>query len=530
MTLFPNPPASERRAPRIPRSLLVVLALVLALVVGIAAAVAGTATAHLATGTISSSTASSLEKKYTAPVEWTHCGGSYWCGSIQAPLDWSDSSTSSIHLALMEHRPSGTAQGDLLVNPGGPGESGVDLVGSDVSNAVDSAVSSKDNVIGFDPRGVGYSSAVKCLDAKGTDQYLYGILPGAIGSSEWLAADRANAKTFASACEKNSKGLLAHVDTASAARDMDLIRADLGDPKLDYLGYSYGTYLGTIYAGLFPTKVGRFVLDGADDPWAETGGGIVAQTSGFEGDLKTYVTACLAEKKEAVGTSTCPLTGTVDQAMTSISGLLSSVATTPLKAKDGRMLGASTLATAIVDPLYSTAEWPDLTTLFASTLHGDPAEAFTLADDYNERSPKGTYETNTTEANTAINCLEGGADVSTGEMRKEAAQLTKAAPVLGPYEGYTDVTCDEWPVKPLAFPAPVTAPGAGPILVLGTTGDPATPYAEAKALAKQLSSGHLVTRYGQGHTAYDLGNTCIDTTVDAYLVHGTVPSHDPLCH
>jgi hypothetical protein len=215
--------------------------------------------------------------------------------------------------------------------------------------------------------------------------------------------------------------------------------------------------------------------------------------------------------------------------MTSIAALLTSVGTHPIANSDGRTLGSETLATAIMSDLYDPSDWADLNDLFARVKKGDASTAFESSDYYNDRYSDGGYFDNLEVASLAINCLESGSDDNRADMRKDAASLEKAAPVLGLYQAYGDILCAQWPYGPTDFPAEVHAPGAAPILVVGTTGDPATPYAEAKQLAKQLDSGHLVTYRGEGHTAYDKGISCIDHTVDAYFVDGVVPNTDPLC-
>ncbi|PZF62977.1 alpha/beta hydrolase [Curtobacterium sp. MCBD17_013] len=468
--------------------------------------------------------------EFTKAVHWTACGHDR-CAAVEAPLDWEDPGTRAIHLALIEHRATGKRLGTLLVDPGGPGESGVDLVGSSVRNAVTATVARHYDVVGFDPRGVGYSSAVHCGGAAELDRYLYSVLPGTIGSSTWLAADRERARTFAHDCAEHTGALLGHVDTVSAARDMELLRADLGTRRLDYLGYSYGTELGSVYASLYPHHVGRFVLDGAVDIWTPTStDGVVAQAKGFEGDLRAWARACVRGSESAVvGDATCPFTGTVDHAMSRIRHLLHAADTDPLTASDGRRLDGATLSTAIVNDLYSTTEWPALTTMLRGVAAGDPAKAFHAADAYNGRRSNGKYWDNATEAFTAIGCLDGGADDVTADMRHEAKQLAHAAPTLGRYQAYGDVTCGQWPDGMVASPPPPTHGGQDPVLVIGSTGDPATPYHQAKTLAALFPSGHLVTHVGEGHLAYNYGDECVDDTVDAYLVQGLVPSRDPRC-
>ncbi len=473
-----------------------------------------------------------LAQYYAQKLSWTSCSDGLQCATLRAPLDWAHLSSGSISLALVRQRATGTRLGSLLMNPGGPGESGVEFIKDDIDDAVDKTLQKNFDIVGFDPRGVGESTPVTCYDAAAMDAYLYAIVPGPIGSSGWIAAQKKLAAGFAAACTRNTGPVLAHVDTVSAARDLDLERAVLGDAKLNYLGYSYGTYLGTIYAGLFPGRVGRFVLDGADDPWlgGSTGPYDTSQAVAFEGDLKAYLKACLAGKTVAIGSKACAFHGTVASALASVTALLARVDRTPIRNRDGRMLGSSTLATAIFSDLYSPYEWPDLNDLFGRVMRGDASTAFAASDSYNGRNSDGTYADNSYVADFAIQCLDNGSDDTLSDMRAEAAQLKKDAPVLGIYDAYTEIGCGAWPYGPLPFPKAVHAAGANPIIVVGTTGDPATPYADAKALARQLDSGVLVTYHGEGHTAYDRGITCIDRVVDAYFVAGTVPWTDPSCH
>lgn len=463
-----------------------------------------------------------LQPFYAQKLVWKPCAQSMQCTSAEAPLDWSNPSAGKIHLALVRKLATGKALGSLLVNPGGPGGSGVEFIKDSLDFAVDKTLRQNYNIVGFDPPGVGSSSAVKCYDATQMDHYLYDITPGAIGSDQWIAATTQEATAFAQACEKNTGALLGHVDTVTAAHDLDLLRALLGDKKLNYLGYSYGTYLGATYAELYPHNTGRLVLDGALDPEASSFQVTEVQAKGFQSALTAYLKYCL-------GTSKCPFKGTVNQALTTIEQLLAKVAADPIPNSDGRLLGANTLVTAIIFPLYDASAWPDLTDLFTDVMHGSATFAFELADAYNDRTSNGTYTDNSTEAFTAINCLDYTYDADPAHMRAEQAALTKAAPVFGPYMGYGDIQCAVWPFQSTVKQGPIHAKGAAPILVVGTTNDPATPYVWAKSLASQLDSGHLVTYKGQGHTAYNKGNACVNDTVDNFFVHGTVPKKDPMC-
>jgi pimeloyl-ACP methyl ester carboxylesterase len=488
-----------------------------------------------------------LKPYYEQTLKWTTCHRHYLCATVTAPVDWQHVTSASITLALIKHPATATSRGDLVVNPGGPGASGVDFVDGGVDGVVDSTIAAHYNIIGFDPRGVGASAPVTCYDNAGTDTYIYGIDPGKIGSTEWIAAEKKKSRELAVACEKNTGPVLAHIDTINAAADMDVIRAALGDSKLNFLGYSYGTYLGTIYAGLFPAQVGKMVLDGVYDPWGANyspsdssdtsddfsvdpaDDSTVAQAVGFEDALSTYLSSCLSNVSATVGILQCPFLTSLSNAKTRVAGFLSAAAAHPLTDPHGRLMGAYSLATAIDDALYDPTDWPQLTRMFVQLQDGNPAEAFELADDYNDRNSDGSYDDNADLAHLAIGCLEEGSAVDLKFDRREATELRKVAPILGIYSAYGDLVCSGWPFGPSTFPNPVHANGTGPILVLGTTGDPATPYADAKNLAQQLDSGHLVTYHGEGHTAYDRGDTCIDGTVDDYLLKGTVPSSDPQC-
>jgi pimeloyl-ACP methyl ester carboxylesterase len=465
-----------------------------------------------------------LQPFYSQHLEWSSCGNGMQCTTAKAPLNWDDPKAGSVSLALVRQPAKGKKLGSLLVNPGGPGASGVDFVKDSVNYATDSTLQQNYDIVGFDPPGVGHSTAVKCYDAKQMDSYLYDITPGAIGSDQWIDAETTISKDFGQACEKNTGDLLAHVDTVTAAHDLDLLRAVLGDRKLNYLGYSYGTYLGQVYASLYPKNIGRMVLDGALDADASNFDVNKVQSVGFENALRAYLKDCIANDND------CPFTGTVDQAMQTIAQLLAAVGQNPIRNSDGRELGSETLLTAIIYPLYDQGAWPQLTDMFNQVMKkGSASYAFQLADGYNGRNGNGTYQDNETEAFVSINCLDYTYNDDPAVMRAQAAQLTAAAPVVGPYMSYGDIQCANWPYKSTVVRGPIHAKGAPPIIVVGTTNDPATPYVWAQDVAKNLDSGHLVTYKGQGHTAYNKSNSCVNDAVDNYFVKGTVPASDPMC-
>lgn len=470
------------------------------------------------------SVATDLQPYYSQVLTWKGCNNGMQCATAKAPLDWSDVSAGEISLALIRQpATSSNRLGSLLVNPGGPGGSGYDFIKDSVDYATDKSLQASFDIVGFDPRGVNRSTAVKCYtDPKELDAYVFDILPGKPGSDEWLAEANASTKAFGQRCLDLTGPLLGLVDTGSAARDLDMLRAALGDKTLNYLGYSYGTLLGAVYADLFPSKTGRLVLDGAVDPAASDFEGTATQAQGFESALRAFLADCATAKD-------CPFDGTVDESMLKIRALLDRLDVSPLNNEDGRKLGSATMFTAIIYPLYNQGNWPYLRQLFSLVMQGNATFAFQLADAYNNRNDDGTYGDNQTEAFTAINCLDAHGDGNVATMRAEADELKKLAPVFGPQMSWGGTGCPNWPVEPKRQRVPIVAPGSADILVIGTTNDPATPYKWAVTLAGTLEKGHLVTYHGEGHTAYNKSNACINDTVDNFFLKGTVPASDPLC-
>jgi pimeloyl-ACP methyl ester carboxylesterase len=501
----------------------------LALAVGLTITLSGCVTAFFPTPETTSTptgenVAADLRPFYEQQLVWESCNDGMQCTTATTPMDWENPEAGDLELALVRKPTGGDPKGSLLVNPGGPGASGFDFVADSVDYATDKRLQANFDIVGFDPRGVGRSTAVSCLEPAEMDEYLYGVIDAERGSDAWLAEVTESAKEFGAACADNTGKALEFIDTVSAARDLDLLRAVLGDKKLNYLGSSYGTFLGATYAELYPGKTGRLVLDGAIDPASSIAEVNEVQAKGFESALTAYLESC-------IGSQDCPFTGSTEEALSTIGALLASVSETPIKNADGRMLGSTSLLTAIVYPLYVPAgeAWPMLSEMLASVMNGSAEYAFSFADAYNHRQEDGSYAGNLSEAFTAYNCRDYTYNADPESMAEEAAKLIEAAPVIGPYFSYGDIGCGNWPYPDGAERDEIHAEGAAPILVIGTTNDPATPYIWAEALADQLESGVLVTYEGEGHTAYNKGSDCVNAIVDDYLIDGTVPGSDPEC-
>lgn len=458
------------------------------------------------------------EDYYGQSLEWTECGEGFQCATASAPLSWHDAGAGSIEIALKRIPASGQKVGSLLVNPGGPGGSGVDFVG-DPARFGQSLRSSFD-IVGFDPRGVGQSTPVKCYDDAGKDEFLSKDYPY---TPEGLAERQQAVRDWGRACAENTGPLLGNVDTQSAARDMDMLRGALGDDKLHYLGFSYGTQLGATYAGLFPDRSGRLVLDGALDTTLGSDEVALQQAEGFESALRAYVTDCQTS-------SDCPLTGDVTSGLQQIQAIVEDAEPNPVPTSSGRVVTKKLAFYGVAVTMYDEASWSFLTRALQEVLwEGTGDDLLYLADVYNDRSEDGTFKSNSEEAFRAINCADSRAEEDMDKMQQLAEQIEQAAPTLGESFGYSGIECTDWPYPPAEQEFDPAAEGAPPIVVVGTTNDPATPYRWAESLAKTLSSAVLVTYEGEGHTAYGRSNTCIADAVEDYLVEGTVPEDGLTC-
>ncbi|MEN9715866.1 MAG: hypothetical protein RJA35_1333 [Actinomycetota bacterium] len=472
-------------------------------------------------------------------VQWTNCGTDLFCGKVTVPMDWSKPAGATIKLAVINHRASAAKPlGTVIFNPGGPGASGYDFVRDNFTSIGTKSLRANYNVMGFDPRGVQNSQpAVRCyvMDNKNPspkmDNFLYGDSGYPLGSAKDLAATKAAIKAFDQACAKNTGQLLAHLDTVSTAKDLDILRAVGGDAKLNYLGYSYGTFIGVNYASLFPSKVGRMVLDGAVDPTVSDEDQTLNQLRGFDDALTQYLMDCL-------GNSGCPFSGTVADARSKISTFLRDLETKPISTTDnGRKLTVAMATSGIDMALYSKSYWTYLTSGFTSAFKGDGTTLERLADFYNDRNTvangdqaAGSYNSNEMEAFIATSCMDSRQSADPKKMAIQNKRVLAASSVMGRYWQFGGLACAYWPAKVAKPLASYSAKGAPTIVVVGTTHDPATPYSQAQHLAHGvLANAFLVTYDGEGHTAYGQGHSCVDNTVDDFFVSGTLPSSEPTC-
>ncbi|MFD7021225.1 alpha/beta hydrolase [Promicromonospora sukumoe] len=458
------------------------------------------------------------EDYYGQSLEWTECGEDFQCATASAPLSWHDPGAGSIEIALKRIPAAGQKIGSLLVNPGGPGGSGVDFV-ADPTRFGQSLRSSFD-IVGFDPRGVGQSTPVKCYDDAGKDEFLSTDYPY---TPEGLAERQDAVRAWGQACAENTGPLLGNVDTQSAARDMDMLRGVLGDDELNYLGYSYGTQLGATYAGLFPDRAGRLVLDGALDTTLGSDEVALQQAEGFESALRAYVADCQAG-------SDCPLGDDVTSGLQKIQAMVEDAEPNPIPTSSGRDVTKKLAFYGVAVTMYDEASWSFLTQALREVFwEGTGDDLLYLADVYNDRNDDGTFKSNSEEAFRAINCADARAEEDMTKMAEIADEIEAAAPTLGESFGYSGIECTDWPYPPAEQEFDPAAEGAPPIVVIGTTNDPATPYRWAEALAGTLSSAVLVTYEGEGHTAYGRSNTCVSNAVETYLVEGKAPKDGLTC-
>ena len=466
-----------------------------------------------------------LARFYSQELAWEGCRGGLQCSRLTVPVDYADPGGPTIELEVLRvpaDEPSERV-GSMVVNPGGPGAPGTSYA-EQASQVFRSALTDHFDVVGFDPRGTGASAPVDCLSDEQMDAFLQADpVPD---DSEEIGEVVDGLADFWAGCVANTEGgadgIVAHVTTIEAARDMDVLRAALGEDTLTYFGASYGTKLGATYADLFPDKVGRLVLDGAVDVALDSVSLSLGQAAGFERALSAYVDNCVEEGDCFLGDST-------QEGLDTIAGILADLDQDPLPTLDDRELTVGTGFLGVITPLYNRDYWYLLDQGLEMALDGDGTTLQLLADAYASRNPDGSYADNSTEAIYAINCLDDPFAITADEVPDYIPQYLEASPTLGEVFAWGLIGCDGIEVESSEPDREIKAAGAAPIVVVGTTRDPATPYEWAVALADQLESGVLVSRDGDGHTGYNSGNECVDEALEAYLVEGTVPEDGLEC-
>ncbi|MER5783632.1 alpha/beta hydrolase [Streptomyces mobaraensis] len=445
-------------------------------------------------------------------------GKDWECTTLPVPLDYARPDGPKIDLALIRARATDSAHrvGSLVFNFGGPGGSGVATLPELAKSYA--GLRARYDLVSFDPRGVGESAGVRCLDDRELDADATDATPDDAGET---AAALAQNKRYVEACARNSGKVLPHVGTTDAARDLDRLRAALGDEKLNYFGISYGTELGGVYAHLFPKRVGRAVLDAVVDPSQDPAEGSLAQAKGFQLALGDYLKDCA----KGAAARSCPTEE-------SITTLLKRLDAHPLPtAQKGRPLTQDQAVNGIAAALYSEDTWKYLTAaLREAGTKGTGTTLQLLSDSLAGRSPDGHYS-NLQAANRAISCADAEQRYTADDIASRLPAFRAASPVFGESAAWALLQCTDWPVKGTWKTPDVRADGSAPIVVIGNTGDPATPYEGARTMTERLGKGVGVgvTYRGEGHGAYNSGNACMTRLVDAYLLDGKVPKEGTTC-
>jgi pimeloyl-ACP methyl ester carboxylesterase len=501
------------------------------------ATVLGAAVATLVLGTVGCAhvvdgRATQADPQVGEPVRWQPCkfvGGIESdlparadCGRIAVPVDYDKPDDGTATLALIRFPATGQRIGSLVINPGGPGESGIEAA-IGLVESLPQQVRERFDLVGFDPRGVGSSTpALWCnSDAdndrdRAKDQVDY--------SPAGVAAIEKDTKEFVQRCiDKMGKEFLGNVGTDNVAKDLDQIRQALGDDKLTYLGYSYGTRIGSAYAEQFPQNVRAMILDGAVDPNADPVQADIDQAAAFQKAFDDYAADCAKAPN-------CPLGTDPVKAVDVYRDMVAALVGHPAHTKDPRGLSYSDAVVGTIMALYSPSLWPHLTQGLEELRGGSGDTLLVLADMYMRRDAKGHYS-NATDSRIAVNCVDEPPITDRAKVIDEDRKIRDAAPFMnyGEFTGDAPLsTCAFWPVPPTSKPHAVSAPGLPPTVVVSTTGDPATPYQAGVDLAKQLGGG-LITFNGTQHTVVFQGNACVDGYAAAYLLDGTMPPADAKC-
>ena len=461
----------------------------------------------------------SLARFYEQGVTWTDCGDAE-CAKVLVPLDYDDPDGDTVELAVSRVKAFGDRIGSLFVNPGGPGGSGFDY-----AKAADAIVSfpilEAYDVVGIDPRGVGKSDPVECLTDAERDALL--AIDGTPDSPAEEQTIIEETQGIAAKCESRGGPLLTHMGTVNAARDMDIVRAVVGDPLLSYLGASYGSNLGAVYAELFPDRVGRMVLDGALPASLEFVETTKGQALAFEESFADFARDCSQQDD-------CPFPGGPQEVATALRAFLASLDADPVTV-GSRVVNESVASYAVLSYLYFPAtDYPMLREALAKLVKNrDGRQLLQILDERQSRSPDGEYLDNSSDAFYGVTCADTTDTVTVDQVRAYAQEWKAIAPTFGPSLAWGLLACNDWPAPAVEPLRRTTAAGSAPILVVSTTHDPATPYQWGVRLAEELENGRLISWDAYNHTAYRSGSECIDSAIDDYLLRGTVPAEGTIC-
>ncbi|GAA1631012.1 alpha/beta fold hydrolase [Saccharothrix algeriensis] len=447
-----------------------------------------------------------------APSDFT-----FECKTVKVPADWNKPDNGqTIDIEVMRARATDQRDriGALMVNPGGPGASGIDLAAY-LTRGLPVEITRRFDIVGFDPRGVGRSTPVDCYTDADLDA-TFASDPDPVTWPEFQEVD-ALTRRMVDGCKAKYGERLGLFGTKQAARDMEAIRESLGEGKMNYLGYSYGTLLGAVYAQLYPQNIRAMVLDGAVDPTQTSIESSEKQAMGFERAFDNFTAWCTQNRSQ------CPIDG---NARAVVEKLMQDAETNPVGNPDGRKATPGWIFWGVVSSLYTQARWPDLGQALADLQDGKAEAIFALADSYADRGPNGEY-TNLFDANAAVNCADDGDPATIAEIRKLQSEWRQKYPLFGAPLAVGMLTCSVWPTEPEPYPTG-KAEGAPPILVVGTKGDPATPYEQTQKLADMLGVGVVLTWDGEGHTAYP-ETRCINRYVNNFLINLEVPPAGTVC-
>jgi pimeloyl-ACP methyl ester carboxylesterase len=457
-----------------------------------------------------------LSGYYAQEINWKSCNQDFQCATLVVPIDYSKLSTGTFEIALLKYEARTSKKlGSLIVNPGGPGGSGVDYAYA-AEYIFSPAILDRYDIVGFDPRGVSRSAPIRCLTDKELDvNNNSDSKPDNDAEFQQILQDT---KKYVQKCKDKNKYLSSY-STANVARDLDILREALGDKQLNYMGKSYGTYLGTLYAQFFPKKVGRVVLDGAVDPSISNFQQTLTQAIGFDQAFNSFAADCNKRKN-------CTLPKNKNAALTEMQKLFNEAAKKPFPTKrnSGRTLSESMMVLGTASAMYdSQTGWPQLRRAIAEVQKGYGDAFLKLADEYTGRQNDGSYPNNEFDSGAVIDCLDFNEPRSVGQIRTDARTYATKAPLFGPYLAYGGVTCKFFNQDSEVTIEPIST--ANPVIVIGTTGDPATPYEWSQGLSKLITNSRLISLTGEGHTGQGQGNVCVDDQIIEFFLKTSTPTN-----